>query len=52
MIRSEYLDQMQAFVDTYRRDCAEARIDYLTVDTSTPYDRLLMQYLSKRMRMG
>jgi len=51
-IRSEYLEQMQAFVDTYRRDCAEAKIDYLAVDTSTPYDRLLLEYLSKRTRLG
>jgi len=51
-MREEYLAQMQEFIDTYRRDCAESRVDYLEIDTQTPYDALLLSYLSKRSRLG
>ncbi|HOZ49119.1 MAG TPA: DUF58 domain-containing protein [Candidatus Hydrogenedentes bacterium] len=51
-IRSEYLRLVEEFIDTYRRDCAESRVDYLEIDTQTPYDRLLQAYLVKRARLG
>jgi uncharacterized protein (DUF58 family) len=47
-VREEYLAQIKAFCDGYRRGCAEAQIDYVPADTSTPYDFLLTKYLAKR----
>lgn len=51
-LREEYLNVVERFIDQYRRDCADSRVDYLDIDTETPYDRLLLQYLTKRARLG
>ena len=50
-VRQTYLEQIEAFLATYRRACAEAQIDYVLADTSTPYDFMLSRYLSKRSRL-
>jgi len=47
-VRDEYKSQLEKFVENYRRGCAEANIDYMLADTSTPYDWLLTRYLAKR----
>jgi hypothetical protein len=49
-VRDAYRRQIHAFIDGYRRACAEARIDYVLADTSTPYDFMLSRYLAKRNR--
>ena len=51
-IRSEYRKQMEAFIDRYKRECRQHRIDYAVRDTSQPFDTALFHYLSKRKRMG
>ncbi len=48
--RDEYAARIKAFIEGYRRACAEARIDYVLADTSTPYDFLLSRYVAKRGR--
>ena len=50
-VRPAYLEQMKAFLATYRRACAEAQIDYVLTDTSVPYDFMLSRYLAKRSRL-
>ena len=47
-VRDEYLAQIKAFCDGYRRACVEAQIDYVATDTSTPYDFMLTKYIAKR----
>ena len=42
---------MEKMVQTYRRGCAEAHIDYALVDTSTPFDQALSRYLVQRRKM-
>ena len=49
-VRDEYVAQIEAFIETYRRACAEAQIDYVLAETSTPYDFMLSKYLAKRGR--
>jgi len=51
-VREEYVTRIREFIDTYRRDCAESRVDYLEIDTDTPYDHLLLSYLTKRAKLG
>jgi len=51
-VRDEYLRQLQAFIDTYKRTCSESRIEYINTDTSVPYDFMLSAYLSKRKHLG
>ena len=48
--RDEYVAQIRSFIESYRRACAEARIDYVSADTSTPYDFMLSRYVAKRGR--
>jgi uncharacterized protein (DUF58 family) len=51
-IRGEVRAAFAAFVDTFRKGCADARIDYVLADTSVPYETLLAAFLSKRARAG
>ncbi len=51
-IREDYRKVMKEFTDTFRRGCAEARIDYVLADTSVPYEVLLAAFLTKRQRIG
>jgi uncharacterized protein (DUF58 family) len=51
-IRSDYLGAVQSWQAQLRRECAESRIDYVPILTSTPYDRALFSYLEKRKRLG
>jgi uncharacterized protein (DUF58 family) len=47
-IRSDYLETLQELRDTYRRECLTMGADYVPLDTSLPFDRALIEYLSQR----
>jgi len=47
-VRDVYVEQIEEFIETYRRACAETRIDYVMTDTSVPYDFMLSRYIAKR----
>jgi len=47
-VRDVYIEQVEEFIETYRRSCAESNIDYVMTDTSVPYDFMLSRYISKR----
>lgn len=49
-VRDEYLRQLEAFMATFRRACAEQGAEYVPVDTSTPFELMLAAYLSRRLR--
>lgn len=51
-LRDEYLEKMREFIRTYQRRCSDSDIEYVQVDTKTPYDLLLASYLSKRSLLG
>ncbi|NUM79289.1 DUF58 domain-containing protein [bacterium] len=51
-IRSNYREQMRLFLDRYRKECRENNIDHVLLDTRTPYDTALLEYLTKRKKMG
>ncbi|MBI5206449.1 MAG: DUF58 domain-containing protein [Candidatus Firestonebacteria bacterium] len=50
-VRTEYKKHINQFIMNYRRVCYENAIDYLMIDTSTPYEQALFSYLSKRNKM-
>lgn len=50
-VRDAYIEQIEQFIETYRRACAESHIDYVMTDTSTPYDLMLSRYIAKRTRL-
>lgn len=51
-IKQAYQETMVAFLERYKRECRENYIDYVLLDTATPYDVALFQYLNKREMLG
>ena len=51
-IQKAYRQEMKKFIDTYKKECREHNIDYILLDTSTPFDVALIEYLHKRQRIG
>jgi hypothetical protein len=47
-IRAAYLQQLQAFIEDYRRACRREMIDYNLFPTTTPLDVALTRYLARR----
>lgn len=50
-IQEAYKQQMDALVNRYSTECAEAGIDYALIDTSTPFDLALSRYLVRRRKL-
>jgi uncharacterized protein (DUF58 family) len=46
--RRDYLAELKEFCDTFRRECSQARIDYVPLDTSMQFDKALTEYLGRR----
>jgi uncharacterized protein (DUF58 family) len=46
--RRDYLDELEAFREKYRRECFQAGIDYVGLDTSMQFDKALAGYLAGR----
>ncbi|HZV13150.1 MAG TPA: DUF58 domain-containing protein [Candidatus Kapabacteria bacterium] len=50
-IRKAYKEAMHQFIEKYKRGCREQLIDYVMIDTATPFDKVLFEYLGKRKRL-
>ncbi len=50
-IRTGYREAFRGFIERYKRECREHHIDYVLLDTRTPFDVALIEYLSKRERV-
>ena len=50
--RRDYLAELESFRETYRRECFQARIDYVALDTSMRFDKALTEYLASRAARG
>lgn len=46
-----YRDHMEALIDRFRRECREALIDYVLLETSESFDTALFNYLAKRKKL-
>lgn len=51
-MRADYRVAMRRFLDHYRRECRDHAIDHVLLDTRTPYDTALLEYITKRARIG
>lgn len=51
-IRKAYAQEVESFCDYYRRRCRESRVDYVLLDTKTPFDVALREYIAKRSKIG
>jgi len=50
--RDDYLAEVEALRETYRRECFQVGIDYVALDTSMQFDKALLEYLlSRKARM-
>ncbi len=49
-LQKAYQEEMKKFLDLHKKECRENNIDYVLLDTSTPFDTALFQYLSKRKK--
>ncbi|MBI4364254.1 MAG: DUF58 domain-containing protein [Candidatus Latescibacteria bacterium] len=50
-LRADYRSQVGGWMDRLREYCIEKQADYVSVTTDLPYDRALLEYLSKRARL-
>lgn len=50
VVREDYQQRFQQFVERYRRDCAASRVDYQLVTTNTPFELMLAAFLEQRAR--
>jgi len=51
-IQKAYRGEMKKFLEYYKRECRQNNIDYVLLDTSTPFDVALFEFLHKRQKMG
>ena len=51
-VRRAYRERMEEMERRYLRACRESAIDYALMDTSTPFDKALLEYLAKRKKLG
>ncbi len=47
-IRADYLETLESMRQQYRRECLTIGVDYVPLDTSMPFDKALLEYLSQR----
>jgi uncharacterized protein (DUF58 family) len=50
-IARRYRERLAAWIAQYRAQCRDQRIDYVPLDTRTPFDQALLAYLEKRSRL-
>jgi uncharacterized protein (DUF58 family) len=50
-LRPDYRARVNAWRDQIRQFCVEKRADYVPLTTDQPFDRALLEYLSKRSRL-
>ena len=48
--RNAWMEEIEKFLDTIRRGCRTAQIDYVLARTDAPLDRFLGTYLARRLR--
>ena len=51
-IKADYLDEVELFRASYKKECVGARIDYVPLHTGLPFDKALMSYLLTRQARG
>lgn len=47
-MRSDYLDALEELRSRYKKECLSMGADYVPLDTSMPFDKALIEYLSQR----
>jgi uncharacterized protein (DUF58 family) len=50
-IEQAYRETLRSFIADYQKECRDNNIDFLLLDTTTPFDKALFEYLTKRKRL-
>ncbi len=50
-LQKAYQKEMKKFLDFYKKECLMNQIDYVLLNTKTPFDVALMNYLRKRSKL-
>ena len=50
-IQKAYQQSMCEFIEYYKTQCRDNRIEYVLLDTATPFDKALMEYLNRRKKI-
>lgn len=50
-MQKAYQEAIKEFINNYKTECRKNNIDYITLSTSTPFDKALLSYLNKRKRL-
>lgn len=50
-MQKAYRETIKEFIENYKSECSKKNIDFITVSTSTPYDKALLGYLNKRQKL-
>ena len=50
-VKESYRAGIEEWRDRLARECGQHRIDYVPLNTGTPFDVALLAYLNKRARM-
>ena len=51
LVRERYLELLQEFLERCRKDLLQHDMEYLLMNTATPYDKVLARYLAARRKM-
>jgi uncharacterized protein (DUF58 family) len=51
-VKAEYLEKTRAIREMFKKECHNARIDYVPLDTGMPFDKALMGFLLSRQGSG
>ena len=47
-IKDRYLSEVNRFIEQFKKECLENQIDYWLIDSSTPLDQALINFLARR----
>ena len=50
--QASYVEEVNTFRETFKRECFKSGIDYIPLDTSMQFDQALMEYLLSRQARG
>lgn len=50
-IEKAYRETLRLFIERYKQECLDNNIDFILLDTATPFDKALFEYLNKRKRI-
>ncbi len=51
-IKEDYQEQINKFLEKFKKECFQHKIDYLPVNTNKSFDEILYHYLVKRKKIG